>query len=174
MGLKGVCYFIFISFCFCMHRDDDRSLYLVKTVSAFEGLHSKSFDNFLLEKKVKLLIKLQTNVQWDCFSIRVFSTCAISHSCFFTLSFEFVACMSYRPSCLSAMSYCLKNSRTISASAVTVFQCFSVDGHIFVSLCYVYSSDLFVTRTILQLRQTNDDRKRILESQRILKKFLFR
>ena len=27
-------------------------MYLVKTISAFEELHSKSFDNFLLEKKI--------------------------------------------------------------------------------------------------------------------------
>ena len=37
-------------FCYCMHREYDRSLYLVKTVSAIEELHLKSFDNFLLEE----------------------------------------------------------------------------------------------------------------------------
>ena len=39
-----------MSFFFSMHGDDDRSLYLVKSVSAIEELHSESFGNFLLEK----------------------------------------------------------------------------------------------------------------------------
>ena len=37
-------------FFFCVHRDDDRSLYLVQTTSAFEELHSESFENFVLEE----------------------------------------------------------------------------------------------------------------------------
>ena len=57
-----------------MHWDDDRSLYLVKTIFATEELHLRSFDTTFWKTKRNFLFNHRRTRYVTVFRIRVLST----------------------------------------------------------------------------------------------------